>query len=281
MKTATSKDGTRIAYDRVGQGPVVIPVTGALGVRYRDLSEGIVGQLAPHFTVINYDRRGRGDSGDTLPYTVDREIEDIEALIDAAGGSAYLYGMSSGAVLALDAANKLSGKVSKLAMYEPPFIIDGGRPPVPADYVAQLNAAIAAGKPGDAVEIFMTKALLIPAEFVAHMRNAPMRESFAEGVKPPEWAEMEAVAHTLAYDGTIMGTLMSGKPLPTNRWVHITADTLVITGGNSEPFFHDGAEALATLLPKARHYVLEGQDHAVAAEALAPVLTKFFTEGKA
>jgi pimeloyl-ACP methyl ester carboxylesterase len=276
MQTVTSKDGTKIAYEKVGQGPLVIPVTGALGVRDRDVTSGMVGQLSPHFTVINYDRRGRGDSGDTKPYAEDREIEDIEALIDAEGGTAYLYGMSSGAVLSLDAANKLTSKVTKVAMYEPPFIINDSRPPAPVDYVAQLNAAIDAGDRGKAVEIFMTKALLIPEEFVTHMRNAPMRESFSEGVKPPEWIEMESVANTLAYDGTILDGLMLGKPLPTNRWTNVKADTLVITGGNSEQFFHDGAKAVIKLLPKARHFVLEGQDHAVAAEVLAPVLIQFF-----
>jgi pimeloyl-ACP methyl ester carboxylesterase len=163
-------------------------------------------------------------------------------------------------------------------MYEPPFIIDDSRPPAPKDYVEQLNAAIAAGRPGDAVEIFMTKALLIPPEFVAHMRNAPMSESFgdAAGMKPPEWAEMEKVAHTLAYDGMVMGGTMSGKPLPPRKWFTNSAPTLVITGGNSETFFHDGAKALVNDLPHARHRILEGQDHAVSPAALAPVLTEFF-----
>lgn len=167
-----------------------------MGVQSTDLAA----QLAPHFTVLDFNRRGRGSSSDTPPYAVEREVEDIEALIDAAGGSASLYGLSSGAVLALEAANKLLGKVKKLAMYEPPFIIDNSRPPVPSDYVEQLNNAIAAGKPGDAVEVFMTKAILIPAQFVVHMRNAPMSESFADndGMKPPEWSDIEKVAPTLA-----------------------------------------------------------------------------------
>jgi pimeloyl-ACP methyl ester carboxylesterase len=242
------------------------------------MAADLAAALAPHFTVINYDRRGRGDSGDTSPYAVAREVEDIDALIDAAGGSAFLFGLSSGAVLALEAASALPTKVAKLALYEPPFIIDDSRPPLPDDYVAQLNAAIAEGRRGDAVEIFMTKAILIPAEFVVGMRNAPMPTDDGS-MQPPAWAEMEAVAHTLAYDGTIMGGTMSGKPLPTERakqWTAATMPTLVITGGNSEAFFHAGAQALVDILPHARHRILEGQDHAVAPTALAPVLIEFF-----
>lgn len=279
MRTVTSKDGTTIAFDQCGQGAAVILVTGALGVRSpHPMSRQLAELLSKNFTVIDYDRRGRGDSGNTLPYAVQREVEDIEALIDAAGGSAFLYGLSSGGVLALEAASKLPNKVKKLALYEPPFIIDDSRPPVPDDYVEQLNAAIAAGRPGEAVEIFMTKALLIPPEFVAQMRNAPMSQSFGDdaGMKPPEWADMEKVAHTLAYDGMITRDTMSGKPLPPKKWFSNRAPTLVITGENSEAFFHDGAKALVNELPQAQHHILEGQDHAVSPEALAPVLVEFF-----
>lgn len=279
MRTVTSKDGTTIAFDQYGQGATVILVTGALGVRSpHPMSRQLAELISRNFTVIDYDRRGRGDSGNTLPYAVQREVEDIEALIDVAGGSAFLYGLSSGGVLALEAASKLPNKVKKLAMYEPPFIIDDSRPPVPKDYVAQLNAAIAAGRPGAAVEIFMTKALLIPPEFVAQMRNAPMSQSFGDdaGMQPPEWADMEKVAHTLPYDGMVMGDTMSGKPLPPKKWFSNRAPTLVITGENSEAFFHEGARALVNALPKVQHRILEGQDHAVSPEALAPVLTEFF-----
>ncbi len=279
QKAVASKDGTTIAFDQYGQGPAVILVTGALGVRSpHPISRQLPELLSQQFTVIDYDRRGRGDSGDTPPYAVQREVEDIDALIDAAGGSAFLYGLSSGAVLALEAASKLTDKVKKLALYEPPFIIDDSRPPVPKDYVEQLNAAIAAGRPGDAVEIFMTKALLIPRDFVAQMRNAPMSQSFGDdaGMKPPEWADMEKVAHTLAYDGMVMGDTMSGKSLPAKKWFANVAATLVITGGNSEAFFHDGAKALVNDLPHAQHRILKGQDHAVSPAALAPVLIEFF-----
>jgi pimeloyl-ACP methyl ester carboxylesterase len=278
MKTVTSKDGTTIAFDQLGKGPAVILVNGALGTRSHAMANSMADILSKHFTVIDYDRRGRGDSGDTPLYAVQREIEDIEALINEAGGSAFLFGNSSGAILALEAARVLTNKVKKLALFEPPFIIDNSRPPLPVDYVEQLNAAIAAGRPGDAVEIFMTKAMLIPSEFVTMMRNAPMDQTFGDetGAKPPEWAEMEKVAHTLAYDGMIVKDFLAGKPLPPKRWASFTARTLVIVGGNSEPFFHDGAQALVDDMPNAQRRILEGQDHAVSPAALAPVLTEFF-----
>jgi len=278
MKKVTSKDGTTIAFDQLGQGPAAILVNGALGTRSHAAPDSLAGILSKQFKVIDYDRRGRGDSSDTPPYAVQREIEDIEALIDDAGGSAFLFGNSSGAILALEAARALPSKVKKLAMYEPPFIIDDSRPPLPKDYVEQLNAATAAGRPGEAVEIFMTKALLIPPEFVAKMRNAPMNQTFGDetGAKPPEWVDMETVAHTLAYDGLIVKDFLAGNPLPPKRWASFTAPALVIVGGNSEPFFHDGAQALVEDMPNTRRRILEGQDHAVSPAALAPVLIDFF-----
>ena len=278
MRTVTSKDGTTIAFDQLGEGPAVILVNGALGTRSHATPDSMADILSKQFTAIDYDRRGRGDSGDTPPYAVQREIEDIEALIDEAGGSAFLFGNSSGAILALEAARALPNNVKKLALYEPPFIIDDSRPPLPKDYVEQLNAATAAGRPGDAVEIFMTKAMLIPPEFVEMMRNAPMSQTFGDdtGAKPPEWADMEKVAHTLAYDGMIVKDFLAGKRLPPKRWASFTAPTLVIVGGNSEPFFHDGAQALVDDMSNAQRRTLEGQDHAVSPAALAPVLIEFF-----
>lgn len=267
MKKITSKDGTSIAFDQSGQGPALILVGGALGVRSHPMFAQLVELLTPHFTVFNYDRRGRGNSGDTPPYAVEREVEDIEALIDEAGRSAFVYGISSGAVLALEAASRLPAKVEKLALYEPPFILNDSRPPLPGDYVVQLNEAVAAGRRGEAVEIFMTKAILLSDEYLALMRE------------DPSWAEMEAVAHTIAYDGMIMGDTMSGKPLSSEKkkqWASASMPTSVIVGGNSEAFFHDAAQAVVKILVKAEYHILEGQDHAVASEALAPVLVKFF-----
>lgn len=275
MKTVTSKDGTSIAFDQAGSGPALILVTGALGTRAHADESQLVDLLAKDFTVYNYDRRGRGDSGDTVPYAPLREIEDIEAVIDAAGGTASLYGISSGAMLALNAASKLPVKVKKVAMYEPPLILDDSRPPVPSNYVEHLNALTAAGKRGEAVTYFMTAALLIPEEFVEQMRNMPPMPSSEGAMKPPEWSAMEKVAPTLAYDGEIVLDYMQGKPLPGGEWNTATMPVLVIAGGNSEPFFHTGAQALADDLPNATYRVLEGQDHAVAPAALAPVIAAF------
>jgi len=264
MNTVTSKDGTTIAFDRSGEGPAIILVGAAMTKRsdYVPLAES----LAPYFSVFSHDRRGRGDSGDTLPYAVAREVEDIEAVISAAGGSAFLFGHSSGAVLVLEAARMLATKITKLAVYEPPFIVDDSHLPLPEDYVAQLNAAIVVGRPGDAIEIFMTKAVGIPAEAVAQMRNEPW------------WAGSEAVAHTLAYDGTIMGDTMRGSPLPLKKWASVTAPTLVLDGEKSDTFMHTGAQALTDILPNAQRRTLAGQDHGAAPEVLTPVLVEFFLD---
>src|SRR2546429_4582400 len=187
MRTVISKDSTPIAFDKSGHGPAIILVAGATATRLAEASLAAI--LAAQFTVFNYDRRGRGESGDTAPYAVEREVEDLEALIIEAGGSAFVVGGSSGAVLALEAARKLP--ITKLALYEPPFIVDDSRPPLPADYVSQLTALLASGRRGDAVAYFMTTGVGLPVAEVAQMRHDPM------------WPALEAVAHTLAYDGTI------------------------------------------------------------------------------
>ena len=262
MRTVISKDGTPIAFDQSGQGPALILVASATATRLDEAS--LAAALAPHFTVFAYDRRGRGDSGDTAPYTVEREVEDIDALITEAGGSAFVFGHSSGAVLGLEAARLLPGKIEKLAMYEPPFIIDDSRPPVPRDYVPHLNELIAAGRRGEAVEYFMTDALLVPAAMIAQMRNTPM------------WTQIEAVAHTIPYDGIIMGDTMSGNPLTLRKWASVTVPTLVMVGGASPAFFHSGAQMLVDTLPNAQYRTLAGQDHGPAGEVLAPALKEFF-----
>jgi pimeloyl-ACP methyl ester carboxylesterase len=265
ITTVTSKDGTQIAFDLYGEGPAVILVGGALSVRASSIPmfRELVDLLSDRVTVYNYDRRGRGDSGDTPPYAVRREVEDIKALVDHAGGPAYLYGLSSGAALALEAGNQLPGKVKKLALYEPPFIVDDSWPPLPEDYIERLDKMIAEGRRGDAVALFM-KVVGVPEEYIPMMRQ------------DPSWAEMEAVAHTLAYDGAILKDNASGKPLEPHQWDSATMPTLVIVGGESEPFFRTGAQALVDLLPNAKLYVLEGQAHDVSSEALAPVLAEFF-----
>ncbi len=263
MRTVTSNDGTTIAFDQSGAGPAVILVGGALSDRAA--AAPVAALLAPHFTVINFDRRGRGDSGDTQPYAVEREIEDITALIAAVGGSACVFAKSSGAALALEAANR-SLPITKLALYEPPFIVDDARKPIPADYVPRLGELASSGQRGDAVEYFMANAVEVPAEMIAQMRQSPM------------WPGMEALAHTLAYDGAIMGDNMSGKPFPPGKWAAVTIPTLVMDGGDSPVWMRHAAQAVADILPNARCLTLEGQTHAIDPNLLAPVLTQFFAD---
>jgi pimeloyl-ACP methyl ester carboxylesterase len=162
MSKVISRDGTAIAFDRSGQGPVLILVTGAIATRSDAAS--LAARLSPHFSVFAYDRHGRGESGDTPPYAVEREVEDLDALITEAGGSAFVYGHSSGAALALEAARRLSTKITKLAVYEPPFIVDDSRPPVPKDYLTRLTELVSSGRRGDAVEYFATKGVGVPLE---------------------------------------------------------------------------------------------------------------------
>jgi pimeloyl-ACP methyl ester carboxylesterase len=256
MDTVVSADGTVIAFDRFGDGPPVI-MTGA-AFNTRSATEPLARALAPRFTVLNYDRRGRGDSGDTLPYSVQREIEDIAALIAMAGGSASLFGHSSGATLALHAA--ASGlPITKLVLYEPPFRTGGNHPGLPADFAGQLAELAAAGRRGDAVELYQTKAVGIPPEVVAQLRHAPFRPG------------LEAIAHTLAYDAAIIGDLS----LPAGLLGTITIPALVVTGENSPPFLRAAAQAAAATLSEGQLAVLPGQTHDINPDATAPVIAEF------
>jgi pimeloyl-ACP methyl ester carboxylesterase len=257
---ARSADGTALAFDRVGGGPPLVLVGGALSDR--GAAAPISAQLGRGFTVFAYDRRGRGDSGDTPPYAVAREIEDLAAMIEAAGGSAFVYGHSSGAVLALRAA-AVGLSIRKLVAYEPPFIVDDSRPPVPDDYVEHLDALVAEGRPGDAVAYFMTTGVGLPAGIVEQMRGAPM------------WPAFESVAHTLGYDGRIMADTLRGRPLAGRPWSDVKIPTLVMDGGASPPSQRAGARALADVLPDARYRTLQGQDHGPVPEMLAPAITDF------
>jgi pimeloyl-ACP methyl ester carboxylesterase len=223
----------------------------------------IADMLSKHFTVYNYDRRGRGDSGDTQPFAKEREIEDLRALVAEAGGKAMVLAFSSGSAVTLDTAAVTPG-ITKIALYEPPFIVDEGRPGVPADYVAHLNKLVAEGKRGGAVKYFMTQAVRIPAEYLGGMEQ------------DPSWDTMLKVAHTIAYDGAFVADVMQGKPLPTDRWANVTVPTLVIEGGASEAWFHSSGDALAKVLKNATRRNLEGQNHMVAPEAIAPVVESFF-----
>jgi pimeloyl-ACP methyl ester carboxylesterase len=257
----TSRDGTQIGFDETGRGPALIRTGGAFQDRSALAAHAAL--LSSHFTVFNYDRRGRGESGDNPPYAVEREIEDIGALIHAAGGSALLFGGSSGAVLALDAAAH-GLAIPKLALYEPPFVVDDTRNPVPEAFVDQLKEMIVSGRRGDAAEAFMTQGANVPAEVVAQMRHAPV------------WPATEAAAHTLIYDATIMDGTMSGKPLPAPRWASVSMPTLVMDGGNSPVWARHTVQALVSILLNAQRRTLPAQEHGVTAEALAPVLEEFF-----
>jgi len=258
MDKVTSKDGTTISFERLGSGPPVVLVCG--GSVDRSSNASLAALLAQHFTVFNYDRRGRGESGDTPPYAVEREIEDIDAVVAAAGGSACLYGSSSGAALALEAARMLPTKITKLALWEPPYVPEGFPRP-PADSARTYTELVAAGKRGDAAEFFMAKVVGLPPEFVAQARSSPW------------WPAQEALAHTLAYDATIMGDYR----LPAERVAEVTTPTLVLDGGASFPFMGVTAQALADRLPNGRRRTLEGQRHDVDAAVLAPVLDEFFS----
>lgn len=256
MKVA-SKDGTPIAGDQLGSGPPVILVCG--GSVDRMTNADLATLLASEFTVLNYDRRGRGDSGDTPPYAIEREFEDLDAAIVATGGSAAVYGSSSGAVLALKAAAYGLG-ITKLALFEPPYVPEGERRP-PANTAATFTELVDDDRRDAAVEFFLTQVVGLPAEFVAGARAQPF------------WAQQEAIAHTLAYDATIMG---GGNSLPDERLARVTAPTLVIDGGASPAWMHSAARAATAALPDAQHRTLAGQGHDVAPDVLAPVLEEFF-----
>lgn len=264
MGTVTSKDGTRIAYDQSGKGPALILVGGMFEQRAMESDTSKLAALpllAEHFTIYHYDRRGRGDSSDMLPYAVEREIEDIEALIGEAGGSAFLSGISSGASLAFEAALALPGKVKGLAMYEPPYNDDDEGRQAWKEFRTKLTDHLAAGRRGDAVGAFMMLAGM-PAEHLEGMRQSPM------------FPMLEAIAPTIAYDAAAVGEDAS---VPTDRAARIAVPTLVMSGGATEfPFMQVSAKALADAIPNAKFRTLEGQTHEVEPEALAPVLIEFF-----
>jgi len=265
MNKVTSKDGTQIAYETKGSGPAVILVDGALTYRSFGPMPHLAELLSPHFTVYTYDRRGRGESSNPKPYAVKREVEDIEALIQAAGGSAFVFGTSSGACLALEAAIKLGDMIGKLAMYEPPYNSEDTALHKWWEYRKKLSELLAAGRNGDAVVLFM-QLVGTPTEAIEGMRHAP------------EWPMFEAVAPTLAYDAAVMG---EDRIAPFRRAAYVKALALVMDGGanlETMPFMHKSATALARAIRHAQERTLEGQTHDVNLEVLAPVLVEFFNQ---
>jgi pimeloyl-ACP methyl ester carboxylesterase len=267
VSAVISSDGTTIAYEQRGEGRPLILIDGALCTRTFGPMPKLVPLLAHHFAVISYDRRGRGTSGDTAPYAVEREIEDIQALIEVAGGSAFLYGMSSGAVLALRVAASGPG-VTKLALYEPPLTIAGSPLPVPPDRKAEITALVRSGRRGDAVTTFL------------RMVGAPGVAILMTRIIPGVWSKLTAVAHTLPYDFAILGETGAGKPLPAELehvMASISVPTLVGVGGKSPAWMRHAVETVAGAIPGAAKRVLAGQRHNVSANAIAPALTEFFS----
>ncbi len=257
MSEVISKDGTRIAYECLGRGPPIVLIDGALCSRQFGPMPKIAELLAPNFTVYMYDRRGRGASGDTEPYSKAREIEDVEALLAAAGGSAFVFGTSSGAGLALEAAAS-GAPIARLAVYEPPYIGAGQ-----ADHEQRLKALIASGQRAEALKYFMRDMVHVPAPVVFMM-------SLMRGM----WRKLTAVAHTLPYDAAVMGDW----EVPAVRLAGVKVPTLAMNGGKTPKRLKRAVEALVRVLPDVRHRELPGQTHNVSAAVLAPVLREFFLE---
>jgi len=258
--TVKSKDGTRIAYNKWGKGQAVILVLGALNSRKSGAK--LAKLLVSRFTVISYDRRGRGDSTDTKPYSPQREVEDVAALIDAVGGAVNLYGHSSGGAIALQAANKLGAQVKKLAIYEVPYTLDSNATKAANEYDKALKKLLKSGRIGDAVALFV-RAVGVSDEQIKAMRRMPM------------WRGLERLAPTLAYDSEVLG---EGHSLPTALLLRITTQTLVMHGGAGAPSVRDAARAISEAIPKAQLLNLPGETHGVRPKVLAPVLIEFFSK---
>ncbi|MFG2318649.1 alpha/beta fold hydrolase [Streptomyces tendae] len=254
-KTTVSGDGTRIAYARSGRGPAVVLVSGAMSTGAT--MAPVAAELSGRFDVTVYDRRGRGESGDTAPYAVEREIEDLAALIEALGGEVSLYGMSSGGALVLRAA--ASGlPVRRVAVYEVPYAVDDAAVRAGAEYTERLAEALGQGRRGDAVELFL--------------RHTGLGEEMIRGARQsPMWAGMESVAPSLAYDDAVLG---DGR-VPRFEIAAINVPLLVLAGGASDAWWHAAARAIADAAPEGAYATVDRQTHMVEPGVLAPVLAEF------
>lgn len=272
-ETVTSADGTQIVYDRHigGDAGVVVLIGGAFGWRKFPKMVQLAEALAHEhrLTVLNYDRRGRGDSGDESPagvYDVEREIEDIAALVEAAGGSAALFGWSSGAGLALRAAG--SGQVpgvTRVVAFEPPFVVDHEHHVPPADLHVQLHQLVAEDRRAEVVKFYFKHAMGIPGYVVATMRLMPF------------WSKLKATANSTPYDWAVMRDYMRGEPLRPEDWSGVKVPTLVLAGAKSEPLLRKGARAIADVLPDAEHRELPGLSHNPNVKILAPPTGEYLT----
>ncbi|HLE47904.1 MAG TPA: alpha/beta hydrolase [Candidatus Thermoplasmatota archaeon] len=255
--TVTSKDGTRIAYETAGSGPPLILVMGALGSKDQSFAKDYTREFAKHFTVVNYDRRGRGESTDTKPYAVAREVEDIEALARATGGAPNVFGLSSGAALAIEAA--ASGvPMRRLVAYEPPYMVEGAMDPPDADFREKLQKFADEDRRSEAVAYFM-RTVGVPGFAVAIMKLFPF------------WKDLKANAHTLPYDAAVMDRFR----VPTDRLARVKVPTLVAGGSKSPANLKQAVEAAANGIPNARRQTLPKQNHGVKAKAIAPVVAAF------
>ena len=262
-RLATSADGTEIAYEVHGSGPALVLVDGALCHRAMGPARGLAKELADSFTVYAYDRRGRGDSGPgALPYAAAREVEDLLALINEAGGTAHVLGVSSGAALALEAARQ-GAPIDRLAAYEVPFILDDTRAGNDPELPRRLQELVDDGRRGDAVRLFM-RTVGVPAPFVVLMRFMPA------------WKQLTAAAHTLPYDFAFVIEHQQGSPLPAGYYQGVAPETLVIAGGKSPAYMRNAQAAVADAVPAGRVETLAGQTHMVKAKAVAPAVARFF-----
>jgi pimeloyl-ACP methyl ester carboxylesterase len=257
LNGVTSNDGTRIAYEKTGAGPALVIVDGAMCSRAFGPRQATAAGLSGDFTVYRYDRRGRGDSTDTKPYAVAREVEDLAAVISEAGGSAIVYGISSGAGLALEAAAG-GAPITRLVLFEPPYTAEGGDMTQQREETRQMAELLGAGRNGDAVELFFSW-VGMPTEAVAQMRNSP------------PWPALETMAPTIAYDNAAMGD----GTVPHDKAGRIRIPTLVIAGSLSSGELRHAAKTVAEAIPGARYRDLEGQSHTASPEMLLPLLREF------
>jgi pimeloyl-ACP methyl ester carboxylesterase len=265
MAVVTSRDGTKIGYSVTGSGPAVVLVDGAMCWRASGPATPLAEQLKDRFTVYTYDRRGRGESTDTKPYEIQREVEDLQAVIAAAGGSVMLYAISSGVALALETANQTPG-VTKMVLYEAPFIVDQTRKLIDRSYVATMDRLVAEGRGAEAIKHFMRNGVGIPAIFVFMMQVTGVMK------------KMAPVAPTLPYDTALTAPFQGGKPLPPKSWPNVTMPVLDIGGGKSDAWMQNAQVAISKVLPNARHQTLPGQNHMVSPTAIAPMIKDFFAE---
>jgi pimeloyl-ACP methyl ester carboxylesterase len=267
---ATSADGTEIAYDvtgpEAGTAPALVVVEGAMCQRSMGVGKTLKDSLKDRFAVHCYDRRGRGASGPgATPYEVQREVEDLLAILDAAGGNPFVLGASSGAVLALEAARQ-GAPIERLAVYEAPFIVDDTHAPNDAALAERTRALVDAGRRGDAVKLFM-RVVGAPRPMVAVVPLFPV------------WKQITGIAHTLPNDYAIVLRFQQGEPLPAGYYAGVEPETLVIAGGKSPEYMRNAQAAIAAQLPHGRLVTLPGQTHMVRAKATTPVVIEHFLGG--